>query len=105
MANNQTPIKSAGFNAVPSPNKEPKVKIHSNNEYEIDGKRTSDYNVMKSILASNVEKTGKKTIEIEYDLKNTEYQMVFNVISICQKNEWGFNFNFPEIQKNINTVK
>ena len=30
MANNQTPIKSAGFNAIPAPNEEPLVKIHSN---------------------------------------------------------------------------
>jgi biopolymer transport protein ExbD len=105
MANNQTPIKSAGFNAIPSPNAEPKVKILSNNEYEINGIKTSDYSKMKSTLISTVEQTKKKTIEIEYDPKNTEYQMVFNIISICQINEWGFNFTFPDQQKNINNLK
>jgi biopolymer transport protein ExbD len=105
MANNQTPIKSAGFNAVPAPNKEPLVKIHSNNEYEVNGKRINDYDLMKDILVSIVEKTGKKTIEIQYDKKNTDYQRVFNIISICQKNQWGFHFSDSNVQKNIDNLK
>ncbi len=105
MANNQTPIKSAGFNAIPAPNEEPLVKIHSNNEYEINGKRTNDYNLMKDVLISIVKKTGKKTIEIQYDKKNTDYQLVFNIISICQKEQWGFHFSDAAVQKNIDNLK
>ncbi|MBM3455893.1 MAG: biopolymer transporter ExbD [Bacteroidetes bacterium] len=105
MANNQTPVKSAGFKAEPAPNEEPIVKVLSNNEYEINGKKTSDYNQLREILIASVEKSGKKSVRIEYDKTNSEYQLVFNIISICQKNEWGFHFADPSTQKNVENLK
>jgi biopolymer transport protein ExbD len=94
MANNQTPIDLPKPDESLKPVKDPveaTVIITENNQYVVmpggDLTKPMEFNQIKELAASAVQKTGKQKLRIAGH-KKASYEAVFSVLALAQANGW-----------------
>ena len=94
MSNDTTPL------ALPNPDTklppmtdkvQPTVVVTEDNRYVVmpggDMNTTMEFDEIKEIVGSVVMESGKPSLKIAGH-KNADYESVFNVLALCQANEW-----------------